>query len=51
MGKREEEKKPCPMLLTVKLDGNSLYFEEYHISNKQLTDDLINNLGLDMSKI
>ena len=41
----------CPIYLFVKSERNGLYFDEYHMTNIQITDELVNKFSIDLSKI
>lgn len=41
----------CPIYLSVKSERNGLYFDEYHMTNIQITDELVNKFSIDLSKM
>ena len=40
-----------PIYVTVMQDGNSIYFKEYHLTNKDIAKNLIETLNIDLSKL
>ena len=47
----EKEMTACPIYLSVKSERNGLYFDEYHMTNIQITDELVNKFSIDLSKM
>ena len=47
----EQEMTACPIYLSVKSERNGLYFDEYHMTNIQITDELVNKFNIDLSKM
>lgn len=40
-----------PIYVTIGQDGKAIFFKEYHMTNKEVTKELINSLGIDLSKL
>ena len=40
-----------PIYVAVMQDGNSIYFKEYHLTNKDIAKNLIETLNIDLSKL